>query len=278
MNDNKNQIGFTLPLVGTPGSATKRQLEFLEDFGLDGCENFSKDQASMMISAMEYGRVVFHTVNPEADGLPIWKHHRIMQFIINNPEIRNYVIERNKELFSQRISEDDVEPEQNEHFRRIQFFIDVELPKMKPNKIGFLKWLFIIALAIAAFYFLSGCATPPGQLKESDLVWQERTIAANYQEVYRNVKDGFKTCGPNSIDSELYTDIRKGHFDIYHSTLAVPKSMSRTVGLIDITPKGDSNSLIKVGVNTYDENFPFVTKGVLHKRWLRWAEGDLVCG
>ena len=52
-------------------------------------------------------------------------------------------------------------------------------------------------------------------LKKSDFVWEERVVAANYQEVYRRILSGFRKCGEIIPEGHLYTDIKEGHFDVY---------------------------------------------------------------
>jgi len=145
------------------------------------------------------------------------------------------------------------------------------LPIRQQSNAGF--WITVVFLLILAVYFLSGCATPPGQLKESDLVWQEKTIAANYQEVYRNIKEGFRTCAGVVIESDLYTDKKTGHFDVY-----LARGSDWVFGLIDLKSITEASTWVKVGVqNSYDSP-AFAETGLNRKLWLRWASGDLTCG
>jgi len=138
-------------------------------------------------------------------------------------------------------------------------------------------------ILIVAVALMFGCATPPGQLKESDFVWQEKTVAANYQEVYRNVNNGFRKCALGVPQGSLYTDIKKGHFDVFHSggLVKMRPEMTRTIGQIEIISKGEKSSFVKAGANTYDAASIWTYIGTVPKyteKWLRWASGDLTCG
>ncbi len=144
----------------------------------------------------------------------------------------------------------------------------------KNKGVGFFKWLLMILIIVAAFYFLSGCATPPGQLKESDLVWQETTIAANYQEVYRNVKEGFRLCGAGVPEGDLYTDNKTAHLDVYLPQTIPGGRSDWVMGLIDIKSTDEFLTSIKAG--------QVARMGLKHSSqaglWIRWASGDLACG
>ena len=132
---------------------------------------------------------------------------------------------------------------------------------------------YLILLLTTTLVFL-GCATPPGQLKESDLIWQEKTIPANYQEVYRRVNNGFRRCGVGVPEGNLFTDNKTGHFDVYiPQGLGLGGGSSWVLGLIDIKSISSNSAKIKAGVLNRYEN----QQGAQGKLWLRWASGDLTC-
>ena len=167
MGPENSQIEINLPQEETPSLPTPRQLQFLKDYGLEGLEKFSKEQVDVLIEAMEHGRVVYHYINPDADHFPLWMRRHIIQFIINDPEIKSTLIDRKMDLDQSAFTENPVEPEQIGHFKKLQDFIEwelpkfepetVDIPKKKPKKSNLWKWLVAIILwelVVAAFYFL----------------------------------------------------------------------------------------------------------------------------
>ena len=126
-------------------------------------------------------------------------------------------------------------------------------------------------ILMVAVFMAVGCATPPGQLKKSDLVWQKKKISAKYQEVYRRMKKGFRHCAVDTVQSDLYTDNKTGHLDVYLYGRPL------IFGFIDIKFISETSTWIKIGVlNRYDTPF-FREEGYYRKKWLRWASGDLSC-
>lgn len=121
-----------------------------------------------------------------------------------------------------------------------------------------------------------GCATPAGKIPESDFVWQEKIIEANYQEVYRRIVSGFRTCGDVIAEGNLYTDIKEGHFDIYLRGTFGGRS-DFILGVIHLKPNDKGNTIVKVGVQTIYDRPLFGRHGKYRKLWLKFAEGDLSC-
>jgi len=131
------------------------------------------------------------------------------------------------------------------------------------------KYIFLLAIVI-----LSGCAfTPPGALKPSDLITEQKIIPANYQVVYRRVKNGFRNCGERYAEGELYTDIKEGHFDVFSHNAPV----AATHGIIEIKAITKDSTRITVSANKAFDSALFHTKGFQRKKWLRWAIGDRSC-
>ena len=119
--------------------------------------------------------------------------------------------------------------------------------------------------AIAAT--LLGC-TPVGQLKESDFVWHERTLSISYQQVFRNVRAGFRSCGDEYVESALFDDIKTGEFDAWHPTMLNSASPIYW-GRIIITAIDDGHARVRVGLISDSE--------ARKNRWHRWAAGEPGC-
>ena len=97
-------------------------------------------------------------------------------------------------------------------------------------------------LVIASICLLQACATPIGKFKESDMAWTKGTVDISYQQVYRNLQEGFRKCFPMLfVEGSLYPDINKAHFDIH----LVNMFGSRTAwvfGVVDINYMAISGS------------------------------------
>lgn len=125
-----------------------------------------------------------------------------------------------------------------------------------------------ISVGILIVLLLVSCATPVGQFKESDFTWTRASINSNYQAAYRNLKDGFRKCGDGlHIDSDLYTDINTGHFDIYVSYPFGEKSPV-VFGVIDLKQIDQNNCHIAIGLTF---------RGHKGSRFLNWANGVYEC-
>jgi len=130
---------------------------------------------------------------------------------------------------------------------------------------------------LASFLFLSSCATPVGQFKESDMAWTKMNFKLNYQAVYRNLKEGFRKCGPRFFaDGNLYTDINEGHFDIYLSDMLGGRS-SWVYGIIIIKHIDGDTSAVSIGVNNTYDNPLFGKKSGGREMISQWAKGIYDC-
>ena len=129
------------------------------------------------------------------------------------------------------------------------------------------------------FITMTGCATPAGKIPESDFVWQEKIIEANYQEVYRRIVNGFRTCKDvvaEVAEGNLYTDIKEGHFDIYLWNVLGGRS-DWVLGIIYLKPDDKGNTIVRVGVQTIYDRPLLGGHGKYRRLWLKFAEGDLSC-
>jgi hypothetical protein len=130
---------------------------------------------------------------------------------------------------------------------------------------------------ILSLLILSSCATPAGKFKESDMAWTKMNLPLNYQAVYRNLNDGFRTCGPSYFPvGNLYTDINEGHFDIYLSDM-FGGSSEWVYGRVSIKDIDGDSSAISIGVNNAYDNPLFGKKGGGREMISQWAQGIYEC-
>ena len=129
----------------------------------------------------------------------------------------------------------------------------------------------IICVAV----LLAGCATPIGQIPESDFTWQEKQVNLDYQEVHRNLVRGYRSCVSSSAESYLDTENKKAQFDVY---LRNSSSMTRYVlGVIQVNAISENSSNIRVGVQTIYDKPIFGKEGKMRLTIFGMAEGDTSC-
>lgn len=121
---------------------------------------------------------------------------------------------------------------------------------------------------------LLGCATPPGQIPESDFVWETKTLSIDYQDVYKNIRATYRHCGGKFgvPEGDVYPVERKAKVDLY--TAAVYGGRSDFVlGVIDVTGTAPGASTVKVGIlKRFDDSIAF-NKGELRQNWQDFING-----
>lgn len=118
---------------------------------------------------------------------------------------------------------------------------------------------------------LFGCATPPGKLRDSDYVWQEKRIQAPYQEVYKRLVLGFRSDDYGDPDAHLFPDSKEGLFDVYLKSYKGSLN-PWVVGIIKLKADTDNTTVMRAGTN--EGNIYFRNTGWLRERWLKYADGE----
>lgn len=134
-----------------------------------------------------------------------------------------------------------------------------------------------IIVPLVSVGMLTACATPIGQFKESDMTWTKLEMEMNYQSVFRNVKEGFRKCGPYYFaDGNLYTDVKEGHFDIYLTDVFGGKS-PWGYGVVNISGIDENHSAFEIGVNNAYDNPVLGKEGGGRETIAKWAAGTYTC-
>ena len=128
-------------------------------------------------------------------------------------------------------------------------------------------------ILLLLLFSLIGCHKPIGQYQESEFIWKEKEFKTNYQEIYRKINDGFRNCSSSYLSGvpqgNLYTDIKKGHFDTYYQGYWGTK-INRPMGMIDVTENSQGNTIVRVGsLDRLSEKAA--------RMWLDFAEGKYTC-
>jgi hypothetical protein len=109
------------------------------------------------------------------------------------------------------------------------------------KKIGALG---VVALALA------GCATPPGQLAESDFAWSAIHVGANPRQVFRIVMERYRNCGGDVIpDGQYYEDSTLNRVDLYLRAGFTGARGNFVFGVVEVGAAGArGGSNVRVGV------------------------------
>jgi hypothetical protein len=125
--------------------------------------------------------------------------------------------------------------------------------------------------------------TPPGQYKASELVSETKKIQKSYETVYRNIKNGFRSCSSISayrVDDELYHDNRTGLFDVtlVNESIFNLGGVKTYIGRVKLKGLGEKTTSVTGSINDFHESHVFSADGSERRaRWFRWAEGNLGC-
>ncbi len=121
--DKTAQGTLNIPEIGRTGTASKHQKRFLDERGLSGFEDTSKEQASLIISCVRYAERVSDCIGNDEE-IKSTSLVGILVSITNDDELRDFIHERNQKLWKSGIDEDDVDPDQDEHFFKVKKFIE----------------------------------------------------------------------------------------------------------------------------------------------------------
>jgi hypothetical protein len=137
------------------------------------------------------------------------------------------------------------------------------------------NWFTDMKKTILIFLFiLTGCGVPIGQIPESDFIWHEKKIDANYQEVYRRIQTGFRSCSQYETgypEGTLYTDIKMGQFDIYLPGWPGQRT-THGASVIKITEGINDSSIIRIGIVKRFKSYEKKTK-----LWFNFADKNYNC-
>jgi hypothetical protein len=104
----------------------------------------------------------------------------------------------------------------------------------------------------------------------------EKVIEADYQEVYKRIENGFRTCGDLLAQGNLDTNTPRGHFRIYSRDELGGRS-DWVLGIINVKRDDKGNTIVRVGVQIIYDGPLFGEHGQYRRLWLRFAEGDYSC-
>ena len=128
--------------------------------------------------------------------------------------------------------------------------------------------------AIVMICLLTGCATPVGKLADDDIVWTSTNVATNYQQAYRNIKRSLDVCYEFAVESNLYTDIGEGEFNLYLKNV-FGGNHGFVYGLIKLKKVGEETN-VRIGIQTIYAK-PIFAKSKTAETLINAANGSTTC-
>lgn len=132
------------------------------------------------------------------------------------------------------------------------------------------------AALVGSVVLLSACATPIGQMTEDDFNWSEETVHAGYQEVYRRITNGLRSCDGDGIPAvpigNLYTDNRTAHIDVFLGSMYGGHTRL-PLGMIQIKALSEGATQVRVAGHKTPESAKFRPGAYRRQQWLDWAAG-----
>jgi hypothetical protein len=130
-----------------------------------------------------------------------------------------------------------------------------------------------VGLVLVGSLTCSGCATPPGRMTQNDFSWTEATVNTNYQDVYRRIVTGFRSCSNVDVpEGNIYTDLQEAMFDVYNKGIGGSRT-DFVAGMIKLTAADDGT---KVSIGANNSAFEWLQEK-RKKQWLNFAQGDFTC-
>jgi hypothetical protein len=130
-------------------------------------------------------------------------------------------------------------------------------------------------IALWSLCLIAGCATPVSKLGDEEFVWTNAYVPMNYQQTYRNLKQGLDACGSAfAVESNLYTDINEGMMVLYLKNL-LGGNNGFVYGTIKLK-KENEGTQVRIGVQTVYAK-PLFGTSKAGETMLKFANGTYEC-
>lgn len=112
----------SMPRLGKAGSITKDQLKALKDKDFEPSRIWSKEEAQLILDAVDYLRAVIGRETGEKNP-PMDVQNQVLGFILSDEALREFLVDRARNLTREELERGRLEPEQDEHYTRIAEFV-----------------------------------------------------------------------------------------------------------------------------------------------------------
>ena len=133
-----------------------------------------------------------------------------------------------------------------------------------------MKKLLIVMLIVA----LTGCATPPGKLGDSQFNWSKYSINKPVSEVHYSFVQGFRQC--SDVQPVVNSFGNRVVIDVYFPGGMFETRSNKVYGQIKLKGSADHTD-VEVGVLKSVDDALFTEKGKHRRLWELWSKGQIQC-
>ena len=112
----------SMPRIGNAGSITKDQLKALKDNDFEPSRIWSKEEAQLILDSLDYLRAVIAQETGEKKP-PMDVQNQVLGFILSDESLREFLVDRARNLTREEMERGKLAPEQDEHYARVAEFI-----------------------------------------------------------------------------------------------------------------------------------------------------------
>ena len=111
-----------MPRIGQSGSITRTQMKELKDKDFEPSRVWSKEEAQLILDAVDYLRALIARETGETKT-PMEVQNQVLAFILSDEEMREFLVDRARNLTRDETERGKLEPEQDEKYARVAEFV-----------------------------------------------------------------------------------------------------------------------------------------------------------
>ncbi len=112
----------TMQRIGQAGSMTSAQSKALKALEFEPARQWSKEEAQLILDAVDYLRVVIRNETGEKNT-PLEIQNKVLGFILQDEEMREYLLDRARNLIRDEAGAESLEPDRDAHYERVAEFV-----------------------------------------------------------------------------------------------------------------------------------------------------------
>jgi hypothetical protein len=120
--DGPPQEQKSMPRFGKAGSITRDQMKALKDKDFEPSRIWSKEEAQLILDSVDYLRAVIARETGE-EKPPMEVQNQVLAFILSDEELREFLIDRARNLTREEAARGKLAPEQDDHYARVTEFV-----------------------------------------------------------------------------------------------------------------------------------------------------------
>ncbi len=112
----------SMPRFGQAGSITRDQMKALKAKDFEPSRIWSKEEAQLILDAVDYLRAAIARETGEKNP-PMEVQNQVLAFILSDEALREFLIDRARNLTREELERGKLDPEQDENYARVAEFV-----------------------------------------------------------------------------------------------------------------------------------------------------------